>query len=258
MDIVNHCINDVLVQGARPLFFLDYLASSRINAEMVADVVSGMSEACAAGGCVLLGGETAEMPGVYMPGAFDIAGTLVGVVDKKDLLPRPNIVVGDVLIGLASNGPHTNGYSLLRKILEWLPLDVAPPPLTRPLIDALLEPHRSYLDVLTPVLKDPRLKALVHITGGGLLENLPRVFPEGIAANVDISSWPKPALFEFVEGLISLDTDELYRTLNMGIGMVLIVAPTDVAYIQSLLTEESWVIGDLQIQNDDAPHVVLR
>jgi len=246
------------VQGARPLFFLDYLASSRINAEMVADVVSGMSEACAAGGCVLLGGETAEMPGVYMPGAFDIAGTLVGVVDKKDLLPRPNIAVGDVLIGLASNGPHTNGYSLLRKILEWLPLDVAPPPLTRPLIDALLEPHRSYLDVLTPVLKDPRLKALVHITGGGLLENLPRVFPEGIAANVDISSWPKPALFEFVEGLISLDTDELYRTLNMGIGMVLIVAPTDVAYIQSLLTEESWVIGDLQTQNDDAPQVVLR
>lgn len=258
MDIVNHCINDVLVQGARPLFFLDYLASSRINAEMVADVVSGMSEACAAGGCVLLGGETAEMPGVYMPGAFDIAGTLVGVVDKRDLLPRPNIAVGDVLIGLASNGPHTNGYSLLRKILEWLPLDVAPPPLTRPLIDALLEPHRSYLDVLTPVLKDPRLKALVHITGGGLLENLPRVFPEGIAANVDISSWPKPALFEFVEGLISLDTDELYRTLNMGIGMVLIVAPTDVAHIQSLLTEESWVIGDLQTQNDDAPQVVLR
>ena len=258
IDIVNHCINDVLVQGARPLFFLDYLASSHINAEMVADVVSGMSEACAAGGCVLLGGETAEMPGVYAPGAFDIAGTLVGVVDKKDLLPRAGIAPGDLLIGIASNGPHTNGYSLLRKILEWLPLDVAPPPLTRPLIDALLEPHRSYLNVLTPVLKDPRLKALVHITGGGLIENLPRVFPEGIAATVDISSWPKPPLFEFVESVVSLETDELYRTLNMGIGMVVIVARENVSHIQSLITEETWVIGALETRAVNSPQVVLR
>ena len=258
MDIVNHCINDVLVQGARPLFFLDYLASSHINAEMVAEVVSGMSEACAAGDCVLLGGETAEMPGVYAPGAFDIAGTLVGVVDKKDLLPRPGIAQGDLLIGLASNGPHTNGYSLLRKILEWLPLDVAPPPLTRPLIDALLEPHRSYLNILTPILKDPRLKALIHITGGGLVENLPRVFPEGISATVDISSWPKPPLFEFVESLVSLGVDELYRTLNMGIGMVLVVAPENAQHIQSLIAEETWVIGVLDTQGPGSPQVVLR
>ena len=258
MDIVNHCINDVLVQGARPLFFLDYLASSRINAEMVADVVSGMAEACAAGGCVLLGGETAEMPGVYAPGAFDVAGTLVGIVDKSDLLPRPTVAEGDVLIGLASNGPHTNGYSLLRSIFEWLPLDVVPPPLTRPLVDALLEPHRSYLDVLGPVLEDPRVKALVHITGGGLLENLPRVFPEGIAATVDISSWPKSPLFEFVEGLVTLETDELYRTLNMGIGMVVIVSSGDVAAIRALLTEDTWVIGTLHEQGQNKPKVALR
>ncbi|MBM3639207.1 MAG: phosphoribosylamine--glycine ligase [Actinobacteria bacterium] len=258
MDIVNHCINDVLVQGARPLFFLDYLASSRINAEMVADVVSGMAEACAAGGCVLLGGETAEMPGVYAPGAFDVAGTLVGIVDKKDLLPRPTVAEGDVLIGLASNGPHTNGYSLLRSILEWLPLDVVPPPLTRPLVDALLEPHRSYLDVLGPVLKDPRVKALVHITGGGLLENLPRVFPDGIAATVDISSWPKPPLFKFIEGLVTLETDELYRTLNMGIGMVVIVSSGDVADIRALLTEDTWVIGTLHEQGQNKPRVALQ
>lgn len=258
MDIVNHCINDVLVQGARPLFFLDYLASSRINAEMVADVVSGMAEACAAGGCVLLGGETAEMPGVYAPGAFDVAGTLVGIVDKNDLLPRPTVAEGDVLIGLASNGPHTNGYSLLRSILEWLPLDVVPPPLTRPLVDALLEPHRSYLDVLGPVLKDPRVKALVHITGGGLLENLPRVFPDGIAATVDISSWPKPPLFQFIEGLVTLETDELYRTLNMGIGMVVIVSSGDVAAIRALLTEDTWVIGTLHEQGQNKPRVALQ
>jgi phosphoribosylamine--glycine ligase/phosphoribosylaminoimidazole synthetase len=258
IDIVNHCINDVMVQGARPLFFLDYLAASHIEAEMVADVVAGMSEACAKADCVLLGGETAEMPGVYAPGAFDIAGTLIGVVDKKNLLPRPGITQGDVLVGIASNGPHTNGYSLLRKILEWLPLDVAPPPLTRPLIDALLEPHRSYLDVLTPVLQDERLKALVHITGGGLLENLPRVFPEGISATVNISSWPKPPLFEFVESLVSLDTEELYRTLNMGIGMVLIVAPENADIIQSLITEETWVIGQLETHHCDAPRVILQ
>jgi len=258
IDIVNHCINDVLVQGARPLFFLDYIASSKINAEMVADVVSGMSEACAAGDCVLLGGETAEMPGVYAPGAFDIAGTLVGVVDKKDLLPREGVGSGDVLIGLASNGPHTNGYSLLRRILDWLPLDVAPPPLTRPLIDELLMPHRSYLNVLTPVLKNPSVKALVHITGGGLVENLPRVFPEGVSATVHTASWPKPPLFEFIESVMSLETEELYRTLNMGIGMVLVVAPENAEQIRSLIAEETWVIGVLQDQNGDSSRVILR
>ena len=258
IDIVNHCINDVLVQGARPLFFLDYIASSKINAEMVADVVSGMSEACAAGDCVLLGGETAEMPGVYAPGAFDIAGTLVGVVDKKDLLPREGVGSGDVLIGLASNGPHTNGYSLLRRILDWLPLDVAPPPLTRPLIDELLMPHRSYLNVLTPVLKNPSVKALVHITGGGLVENLPRVFPEGVSATVHTASWPKPPLFEFIESVMSLETEELYRSLNMGIGMVLVVAPENAEQIRSLIDEETWVIGVLQDQNGDSSRVILR
>jgi len=198
------------------------------------------------------------MPGVYAPGAFDVAGTLVGIVDKNDLLPRPTVAEGDVLIGLASNGPHTNGYSLLRSILEWLPLDVVPPPLTRPLVDALLEPHRSYLDVLGPVLKDPRVKALVHITGGGLLENLPRVFPDGIAATVDISSWPKPPLFKFIEGLVTLETDELYRTLNMGIGMVVIVSSGDVAAIRALLTEDTWVIGTLHEQGQNKPRVALQ
>ncbi|MFN5115500.1 MAG: AIR synthase-related protein, partial [Acidimicrobiaceae bacterium] len=174
------------------------------------------------------------------------------------LLPREGVGSGDVLIGLASNGPHTNGYSLLRRILDWLPLDVAPPPLTRPLIDELLMPHRSYLNVLTPVLKNPSVKALVHITGGGLVENLPRVFPEGVSATVHTASWPKPPLFEFIESVMSLETEELYRTLNMGIGMVLVVAPENAEQIRSLIDEETWVIGVLQDQNGDSSRVILR
>ncbi|MGZ4673648.1 MAG: phosphoribosylamine--glycine ligase, partial [Ilumatobacteraceae bacterium] len=158
-DIVNHCIDDVLVQGARPLFFLDYIASSKLRADHVAEVVTGMAEACEAAGCALLGGETAEMPGVYSPGAFDIAGTLVGVVEQRDMLPNGEPVVGDALVGIASNGPHTNGYSLLRKVFEWLPMDSTPPGFDRTLGEALLEPHRSYLDVLTRALAGGRVKA---------------------------------------------------------------------------------------------------
>ncbi|MDP4713225.1 MAG: phosphoribosylformylglycinamidine cyclo-ligase, partial [Ilumatobacteraceae bacterium] len=245
MDIVNHCVNDVLVQGARPLFFLDYLASSEIQAEMVAAVVDGMSQACRDNECVLLGGETAEMPGVYSPGAFDIAGTLVGVVEKEQLLPRSNVAVGDVLIGLASNGPHTNGYSLLRKIFAWLPDDAMPEPLQVPILDALLVPHRSYLREMSPLLHDPRLKGLIHITGGGLPENVPRVLPEGVGADIQLDSWTMPPLFQLVREISQLDTHELYRTLNMGIGMIVIVAPEDVASIQGMFDEETWVIGEL-------------
>ena len=151
-DIVNHCIDDVLVQSARPLFFLDYIAASELDADLVAEVVTGMAEACEAAGCALLGGETAEMPGVYAPGAFDIAGTLIGVAERSQLLPRDDVAAGDVLIGVASSGPHTNGYSFLRKLFEWLPLDTVPAGLDRPLGEALLEPHRSYLGVLGPVI----------------------------------------------------------------------------------------------------------
>ena len=257
MDIVNHCVNDVLVQGARPLFFLDYLASSEIQAEMVAAVVDGMSQACRDNECVLLGGETAEMPGVYSPGAFDIAGTLVGVVEKEQLLPRSNVAVGDVLIGLASNGPHTNGYSLLRKIFAWLPDDAMPEPLQVPILDALLVPHRSYLREMSPLLHDPRLKGLIHITGGGLPENVPRVLPEGVGADIQLDSWTMPPLFQLVREISQLDTHELYRTLNMGIGMIVIVAPEDVASIQGMFDEETWVIGELVPRAVDEPRVRL-
>ena len=233
MDIVNHCIDDVLVQSARPLFFLDYIAASVLDADMVAEVVRGMADACRAAGCALLGGETAEMPGVYQPGAFDIAGTLVGVAERSELLPRPDVAAGDVLIGVASSGPHTNGYSLLRKIFDWIPMDVVPDGFDRPLGETLLEPHRSYLDVLRPALDSGLVKALAHITGGGLPENLPRVLPDDVDAVIELGSWPVSPLFRLARELTPLmATDELYRTLNMGIGMVIVCAPDEVDALQ--------------------------
>jgi len=245
-DIVNHCINDVLVQSATPLFFLDYIAASELDADLVAEVVTGMAEACAAAGCTLLGGETAEMPGVYAPGAFDIAGTLVGVTERAALLPRPDVAAGDLLVGLASNGPHTNGYSLLRRIFQWIPMDATPADLDRPLGEALLVPHRSYLDVLRAALASGRLKALAHITGGGLIENVPRVLPDGVDAEIHLGSWPVPPLFRLVRELATAMPDaELHRTLNMGIGMVAVCAEGDVDAVRAAIAEETWVIGRL-------------
>ncbi len=257
-DIVNHCIDDVLVQAARPLFFLDYIAASVLDADLVADVVTGMAEACAAAGCTLLGGETAEMPGVYAPGAFDVAGTLVGVAERSALLPRPDVAAGDVLVGVASSGPHTNGFSLLRKVFAWLPMDVVPAGLDRPLGEALLEPHRSYLDVLAPALAGGHVKALAHITGGGLTENVPRVLPAGVDARVRLGSWPVPPLFRLVQELTpSLDAGELYRTLNMGIGMVVVCAAEHAPAVQASIDEETWRIGELVPSAGARPAVQL-
>ncbi len=248
-DIVNHCIDDVLVQSARPLMFLDYIAASRLDAELVAEVVSGMAEACEAAGCALLGGETAEMPGVYADDAFDVAGTLIGFTDRAALLPTDDIGPGDVLLALASSGPHTNGYSLLRRLFQWFPMDAVPVGLDRPLGEALLEPHRSYLDVIVPLLDagdGPRVKGLAHITGGGLPENLPRVLPDGVDAEVTLGSWPVPPLFALVRDLLpGMDTHELHRTLNMGVGMVIVCAEGDVEAMRDTIEEDTWVIGRL-------------
>jgi phosphoribosylamine--glycine ligase/phosphoribosylaminoimidazole synthetase len=245
-DIVNHCIDDVLVQSARPLFFLDYIAASVLDADMVAEVVRGMADACRAAGCALLGGETAEMPGVYLPGAFDIAGTLIGVAERSELLPRADVGAGDVLIGVASSGPHTNGYSLLRKVFDWIPMDVVPDGFDRPLGETLLEPHRSYLDVLRAALDSGRVKALAHITGGGLPENLPRVLPDDVDARITLGSWPVSPLFRLVRELTpQMSTEELYRTLNMGIGMVIVCSPDDAAPVQATIDEPTWMIGSL-------------
>ncbi len=228
-DIVNHCVNDILVQGARPLFFLDYLASAKLEPEKLSRVVQGMAAACRLNGCALLGGETAEMPGVYCPGEFDVAGTVVGVVERGRILPR-DVTAGDILVGLASSGPHTNGYSLLRKLF----VDDLPP--------ELLAPHRSYLPLLTPWLGT--VKALAHITGGGLLENLPRVLPPGLGARVTPRAYD--SFWRDVQSRSGLPPEEMHRVFNCGVGMVVVLAPSDVDGFRAGLGEESWVLGSLE------------
>lgn len=242
-DIVNHCINDILVQGARPLFFLDYFAASKLVPEITAEIVCGMAEACRAAGCALIGGETAEMPGVYAPGEFDVAGTIIGVLERKEMLPRSTIRPGDVLVGLRSSGPHTNGYSLIRKVFDGIPLDAILPELAIPLADALLAPHRSYYNTLYPIPAE--VKALAHITGGGFLENIPRVLPEGVSAVVRRESWPVPHLFHLIQARGRVSITEMYRVFNMGIGMVAIVAAEHVNQLQHRIPEQTWIIGQL-------------
>lgn len=246
-DIVNHCVNDILVQGAHPLFFLDYFASSKLKPEIIADVVGGMAKACREAGCALIGGETAEMPGVYQPDQFDVAGTIVGVVDRDRILPKKDLRPGDVLIGIRSTGPHTNGYSLIRKIFQDTPLETALPELGVPLADALLAPHRSYLPVLRPLLdaEPSPVKALAHLTGGGWIENPPRVFPPGIGAEVKIGSWPLPPLFSVIQQKGEVDPKEMYRVFNMGIGMLLVAAKEDADRVREAIPEETWIVGEL-------------
>jgi phosphoribosylformylglycinamidine cyclo-ligase len=247
-DIVNHCIDDILVQGARPLFFLDYIASLKLDPEMIASVVTGMAAACRESGCALLGGETAEMPGVYQPGEFDVAGTIVGVVERSHILPRTaELQAGDILIGLRSSGPHTNGYSLIRKVFADVSLETEFPALGGTLAGALLVPHRSYLPLLQSEIENPKSKiqALAHLTGGGFIENIPRILPDHLAAQIDLGSWPVLPIFDLIQRQGNVDPQEMYRVFNMGIGLIAIVAPEDVAAVQATIPEETYVIGRL-------------
>ncbi len=247
-DIVDHCIDDILVQGARPLFFLDYIASSQLDPEMVASVVTGISAACRESGCALLGGETAEMPGVYQPGEFDVAGTIIGVVERARILPRMgDLQVGDILIGLRSSGPHTNGYSLIRKIFQDIALDTYFEELNATLADALLVPHRSYLPLLQSAIsaQQSAIKALAHLTGGGFIENIPRILPDHLDAQIDCGSWPILPIFELIQRQGEVDPGEMYRVFNMGIGMIAIVAPEHVTAVQAAIPEETYLIGRL-------------
>lgn len=248
MDIVNHCINDILVQGARPLFFLDYFATAKLQPEVTAEIVSGIADACREAGCALLGGETAEMPGVYADGEFDLAGTIVGLVDRQNVLPRADLQVGDLLIGLRSSGPHTNGYSLLRRVFDAVPLETVYPEIGVSLADALLAPHRSYLPLLTSLLSHPDqpVKALAHLTGGGFIENIPRILPDGLQAVVRRGSWPVPELYRKTQQLGNIADEEMYRVFNMGIGMVIVAAPEMLEVIQKGVGETCWVVGELR------------
>ena len=223
-DIVNHCVNDIATSGARPLFFLDYFATGRLDPEVFTQLIEGMTAACTAAGCALLGGETAEMPGVYALGDYDLAGFVVGLVEPGRR-PEPNTIrAGDAIVGLPSSGLHTNGFSLVRKVFEDVPLSKVYPEIGRPLGDELLEPHRSYLEPLGTM----RWKGAAHITGGGILGNLPRCLPEGLGARLERKSWTEPPIFGLLRKRGKVSDDEMLGTFTMGLGMILVMDGAEV------------------------------
>ncbi|MEQ1756910.1 MAG: phosphoribosylformylglycinamidine cyclo-ligase [Vicinamibacterales bacterium] len=227
IDLVNHCVNDILVQGAEPLFFLDYLSTGRLQPEIAESIVGGMAAACRDNGCALLGGETAEMPGFYADGEYDLAGFIVGAADRERLITGRAITAGDALVGIPSNGLHTNGYSLARQIVfDHMRLDVSAlvPELGRTVGEALLEPHRSYLSCIRPLLDGGRIKGMAHITGGGITDNLPRVLPHGTAAVVDTKAWDVPPIFQWLQRCGGVPDADMRRSFNMGIGLIVVTA----------------------------------
>jgi phosphoribosylformylglycinamidine cyclo-ligase len=225
IDIVNHCVNDIACCGAKPLFFLDYFASGNIDRDALLQVIEGASEACVSTGCALIGGETAEMPGIYAGNDFDIAGFVVGAVERSEIIDGGGITTGDIVLGLPSSGPHTNGYSLIRRIVadqgwDW---DYIPPQLGRSLADAVLEPHRSYLQAIHVARSAMKVKGIAHITGGGIGGNLIRVLPNGLGAAINPACWPEPALFAMLTETGSVSHEEMFKTFNMGLGLLLVV-----------------------------------
>ena len=252
VDLVAMSVNDILVQGAEPLFFLDYLATGQLRPAVAESIVGGIACACRDSGCALLGGETAEMPGFYRDGEYDVAGFIVGAVDRPQLITGRKIAVGDVLVGVPSSGLHTNGYSLARRVVfDRLRLDVDSyvPELSRTVGDALLEPHRSYLPIVKPILDGGRIKGMAHITGGGITDNLPRVLPHGTAAVVDTSAWEVPPIFTWLQRGGDIPRDDMLRTFNMGIGLI---AVTGRNHAEALISEmaarggrDARVIGEI-------------
>ena len=239
-DIVNHCVNDILVQGAVPLFFMDYVGLSRFDGAIFQQVVAGLCKACRENGCALLGGETAELPGLYPPGEYDLVGTIVGVVDRKAIVNGSSVRPGDVLIGLPSSGLHTNGYSLARRAIfdqAGLTVDDVLPGTGRRVGDVLLAVHRSYLKPVVSLMKRVRVRAMAHITGGGFPDNVPRVLPKGVTAVFDRAAWKVPALFEFIQKAGNVDRDEMYRVFNMGLGLVVMVRAADVGLALKVLRQ---------------------
>jgi phosphoribosylformylglycinamidine cyclo-ligase len=256
-DIVNHCVNDILVQGAEPLFFLDYVAMPRIDPEIVARVVGGVATACRAAGCAILGGETAELPGVYAPGELDLVGTIVGVVDREAIIDGTAITPGDVLIGLPSSGPHTNGFSLIRRIFSPASYGDHAGELGRTLGEALVEPHRSYLPHVRAIRGVATIKGLAHLTGGAFVDNIPRILPDDVSVVVRRDAWEVPPLFRLIEREGGVDHDEMYRVFNMGIGMVVVVEPCDVDAALDAVGREACVLGEV-VARGEGERVVLR
>ncbi|MFG6178391.1 phosphoribosylformylglycinamidine cyclo-ligase [Halomonas sp. THAF12] len=263
IDLVAMCVNDLVVAGAEPLLFLDYYATGKLDVDIAADVVTGIGKGCEQAGCALVGGETAEMPGMYDGSDYDLAGFCVGVVEKDEILDGSRVAEGDVLLGMASSGPHSNGYSLIRKILEVSGASLETAIDGKPLGEALLAPTRIYVKPLLSLIKetDVPVHALSHITGGGLTENLPRVLPEGAAARVDVASWERPAVFDWLQQQGNVEENEMYRVLNCGIGMVIAV-PADKAdqaraHLQGL-GETVYRIGEIVARGEDEEAVRLE
>ena len=259
VDLVNHCVNDIFTTGAEPLFFLDYLAGGDLTEEQKLAAVGGMAAACRDAGCALIGGETADMPDVYVPGAFDLAGFIVGVVERDRIIDGSTIQDGDILLGVPSSGLHTNGYSLVRSVFnvgrggdpaaERAALYRTYPELGLTLGEALLVPHRCYYHDVKPVLRF--VKGIAHITGGGLIDNVPRVLPEGLAARFDRASWRVPPLFTLIQRQGNVSDEEMFRVFNMGLGLVLVCAPSDVKVVREPLPEAR-VVGQVAPQTDQS------
>jgi phosphoribosylformylglycinamidine cyclo-ligase len=264
IDLVAMCVNDIVVQGAEPLFFLDYLATGRLEPEKAAQVVAGIAEGCRQAGCALIGGETAEMPGFYSDGEYDIAGFTVGVVEKDQIIDGSSITVGNKLIGIGSSGLHSNGYSLARRIifdLMGLTITSPLPGATRTVAEELLTPTRIYVRSVLNLIKDFKINGIAHITGGGLLENVPRILPKGSAAHFKLGTWQMPAIFPLLQKGGNVEQAEMYRTFNMGVGMVLAVDKGDVDDIMSRLHglgEQAWLIGEVKgMSKSQTEQVVL-
>jgi phosphoribosylformylglycinamidine cyclo-ligase len=263
-DLVNHCVNDIAVQGATPLFFLDYLAVGKLDAQVAAQIVSGIARGCKANQCALIGGETAEMPGMYLDGEYDLAGSITGIVEKSSIITGARVRAGDVLLALASTGLHTNGYSLARKLLfdvAKLSLDTHLPELGAVIGDELLKIHRSYLKPLQALAKNKLISGAAHITGGGITDNLPRVFPKGMAAVIDTGSWQPPPLFNLLRHIGDVPEDDWRQAFNLGVGMIFVVPrlKTDQA-VRELrrLREKPWIIGHVGPQRRGGPRVEYR
>jgi phosphoribosylformylglycinamidine cyclo-ligase len=261
-DLVNHCVNDIAVQGAKPLFFLDYFAVSKLDAKVCGLVVEGLARACVANGCALIGGETAEMPGMYAPGEYDLAGFIVGVVERKRMLTGETIQPGDLLLGLPSHGLHTNGYSLARKILFEIAghqLETRLPDLSLTIAQELLKIHRSYLAPIQALHQAKLLKGAAHITGGGLTDNVPRMLPRHSAAEIDLQSWPEQPIFHLLKKLGNVPEEDFRRTFNLGVGMVLAVPAGKIGFVSQILDklhEPFHQIGQVVQSRSNTPKVI--
>ena len=259
-DLVNHCVNDILVQGARPLFFLDYIATGKLLPEVVAGIVEGIANGCRENGCVLLGGETAEMPDFYSAGEYDIAGFIVGVADRKKIIDGKGIVPGDILLALPSVGLHTNGYSLARKLffeVAGYDADTYLDQLGMTMGEALLQPHVSYLKPLDRMLGSGLIKGLAHITGGGLTDNIPRILPEGCGVAIEKGSWPVLPIFKLMQEIGNVSEAEMYRAFNMGVGMVVVTSPQNKAAVESHLQQQGTEVFEIGRVTDGKQEVSI-